>query len=101
MSRRSDARKDSDVNQGDEDCKRGYGNHAIVTRVGQIRIIHLDRPSQATIEARIREVIREEIRDEAFEPDCSLCREMKSHPYDVVYDESVTSEGRTIDCTTL
>jgi hypothetical protein len=71
--------------QKDECFKRPYGKNAIVTQLGQVNIVHLDRPSKETIRKRIEEVIREEIAGEAFFDDCPLCREFQKHPYDIVY----------------
>ena len=70
---------------GTEAYQQAYGRDALVTRLGDLAIVHLDRPSPETIQRRIDEVIREEIRDEAFEEDCPLCQSMKQFPYDVVY----------------
>lgn len=69
----------------DAEYKRMYGKDVTLSRLGKITIVHTDRPSKETIEKRINEVIREEIRDEAFEPDCPLCQMVKNEPYDVVY----------------
>lgn len=62
-----------------------YGDHALVTRVGKINIVHLDRPSQETINKRIDEVIREEMTGEAWDKDCPCCQAFKDLPHDVVY----------------
>lgn len=69
----------------DVEYKKIYGEGVILNRLGKITIVHTDRPSKETIEKRINEVIREELRDEAYEPDCSLCQMIKDEPYDVVY----------------
>jgi len=65
--------------------KKLYGKHAIVTRLGDITVVHLDHPSKKEIQKRKEEIIREELAGEAFFDDCPLCQEMKKHPYDVVY----------------
>ena len=64
-----------------------YGPDAIVVRLGQVNIVHLDHPSKETIRQRTEEVMREEITGEAFFDDCPLCQEFKKHPYDIVYYE--------------
>jgi hypothetical protein len=61
------------------------GRYANLSRLGKIVIVHLDRPSRKTIERRINEVIREELRTESFEADCPLCQMIKDKPYDIVY----------------
>lgn len=65
--------------------KQMYGKDVILSRLGKITIVHTDHPSKETIEKRINEVIREELRDEAYEADCPLCQMVKNEPYDVVY----------------
>ena len=72
---------------GEEHHKRTFGKHVLVTRMGQINIVHTDRPSQETIQKRIEEVLHEEIDANPFEDDCPLCQEMKNCPYDVIYGE--------------
>ena len=62
-----------------------YGKDVILSQLGKITIVHTDRPSKETIEKRINEVIREELRDEAYEADCPLCQMTKDDPCDVVY----------------
>jgi len=69
----------------DAEYKKIYGDGVILSRLGKITIVHTDRPSKKTIEKRINEVIREELRDEAYEPDCPLCQMVKNDPCDVVY----------------
>ena len=83
------------MNRIDRDCRVGvglsnvkivYGQNAITTQVGKIRIVHLDNPTEQMIKKRIEEVIAEEISGDAFEACCPLCRQIKNEPYDVVYD---------------
>ena len=71
--------------QDDEYYKQLYGRSAMVTRLGNITIVHLDRPSKNEIRKRKEEIMREELTGEAFFDDCPLCQEMKKHPYHVVY----------------
>lgn len=65
--------------------KRLYGKHAIVTRLGDVTIIHLDHPSKKEIQKRKEEIMSEELNGEAFSDDCPLCKEFEKGPYDVVY----------------
>ncbi|MDP2904871.1 MAG: hypothetical protein Q8O22_01040 [Candidatus Omnitrophota bacterium] len=71
--------------QSDEYYKQLYGKSAIITRLGNITIVHLDRPNKNKIQQRKEEIIHEELNGEAFFDDCPLCQAMKKHPYDVVY----------------
>ena len=71
--------------RSDEEYNKMYGKNVILSRLGKITIVHCDYPSQETIEKRINEVIREELRDEAFFDDCPLCQMIKNDPYDVIY----------------
>lgn len=71
--------------QNDMYYKKLYGKHAIVTRLGYITIIHLDRPNKEKIKKRKEEIMREEITDRAFFDDCPLCQEFQRHPHDIVY----------------
>ena len=75
-----------------ETYEHPYGPDAVVVRLGQIKIIHLDRPSPETIRKRTEEIMREELTDEAFFDDCPLCQEMKRHPYDIVYYDQEAEE---------
>ena len=67
--------------------RRMYGNHARISRLGKITVVHLDNPSEETIRKRVEEAIREEMAGEAFEDDCLLCQELKDSPYEVVYED--------------
>lgn len=71
--------------QNDSYCKQFYGKDVIVTRLGRVNIVHLDRPSKEEIQKRTEEIMREEIAGVAFFDDCPLCREFQKHPYDIVY----------------
>ena len=70
--------------QNDACYKQLYGKHAIVTRLGYVTIIYLDRPNKKEIKKRKEEIMREEITDKAFFDDCPLCNELKNHPYDII-----------------
>ena len=63
-----------------------FGNRALVTKLGDVNIVHLDGPDEQTIQHRIKEVIEEELSGNAVEDDCPLCKEIKSRPYDVIFD---------------
>jgi hypothetical protein len=68
-----------------EGAHKGYGENALVTRIGHINIVHLDHPNDEIIQKRIEEVIAEEISGDAYEDDCPLCRSLRNKPYDIVY----------------
>lgn len=71
--------------RSDEYYRKFYGKDAVVTRLGHISIVHLDRPSKEKIRKRTKEIMREEITGTAFFDDCPLCREFQKYPYDIVY----------------
>ena len=71
--------------QNDAYHKQLYGKDAIVTRLGYVTIIHLDRPNKEEIQKRKEEIMREEITGKAFFDDCPLCNELNKHLYDIVY----------------
>ena len=52
----------SHCGESDEEYKKRYGPDAILSRLGKITIVHCDRPTKETIEERINEVIREELK---------------------------------------
>lgn len=72
--------------------KKHYGLNAVVTRLGKINIVHLDSPSQETIQKRIEEITREEITGEAWDDDCPCCRMIKDEPHDVIYPGEIEGE---------
>jgi len=63
-----------------------YGKHALVSRVNGYNIIHLDNPSEKEIRNRIQEVLSGKINAD-FDDDCPLCRSLRGHPCDIVYDK--------------
>jgi len=71
--------------RSDEYYKQLYGKQALITRLGYITIIHLDRPSKKEIQKRKEEIMREEIAGETFSDNCALCREFDKHAFDIVY----------------
>lgn len=74
---------------GEEHHKRAFGKEVLVTRMGQINIVHTDCPDNATIRQRIEEVIHTEIDANPFEDDCPLCQDLKNQPYDIIYGEEM------------
>lgn len=78
--------------------RKMWGEKALVTRLGKINIIHQDSPSVEEIAKRIEEVLREELRGEAFEDACPLCVEMNRHPYDLVYWDDPCRKCRKESC---
>jgi len=58
----------------DGDLRKEYGPDAVFTRIGDVLIVHQDKPTKAMIRQRIAEVQRE-----AREPvdDCPLCEDMR------------------------
>ncbi len=74
----------------DEELHEEYGPGAVFTRVGDILIVHQDKPTESMIRQRIAEVQRE-----AKEPvdDCPLCEEMRlAGGYTVVYQGNLLPE---------
>lgn len=72
----------SDPSQSDEELKQIFGSNAIISRVGNFNLIHLDDPDVEEIEKRVAEFSPESL----FEDDCPLCRMMKEQGGSVVYD---------------
>jgi hypothetical protein len=64
-----------------------YGKNAVISRKGPFVLVHLDRPSRATIIRRRREFNP----DEFFCPDCPLCQMLKKSGI-VVFDDSIFSD---------
>ena len=80
--------RDAWTGPGEEHHQEIFGEHVLVTRLGEINIVHTDKPTAETIQKRIREVLEESDSGGPFEADCPLCREMQKHPYDIVYHEN-------------
>ena len=76
---------------GDAVYQAKYGTHAMVTKMGNVTIVHLDLPSEEELEDRIdqvlEEVINEDLRDFDDEDDCPMCQFMKDSFYDAVFNE--------------
>jgi hypothetical protein len=64
-----------------------YGLNAVVSRKGAYLLVHLDRPSRATINRRRKEF--DPVR--FFCPDCPLCQLLKRSGI-VVFDDSIYDE---------
>ena len=64
-----------------------YGESAVVSRKGTFTLVHLDRPSKATVRRRNREFDPTEF----FCPDCPLCQLLKGSGI-VVFDDSIFEE---------
>lgn len=68
-----------------------YGPDVIFTRIGDILIVHQDKPTESMIRERIAKVQRE-----TKEPvdDCPLCEETRlAGGYTVVYQGNLLPEG--------
>lgn len=73
----------------DEELRSLFGEDAIVTRLGQYNLIHLDNPDPEEIERRRAEFNP----DELFDDDCPLCRMLRAQPANVVYDGGELDQG--------
>lgn len=67
----------------DEELKRVYGDEAIISRVGNFNLIHLDNPDPEEVERRIAEFNAEDL----YEDDCPLCQMLREEGGDILYDE--------------
>ena len=67
-----------------KDIRVLYGPDAVVSRKGAFLLVHLDRPSAATIRRRRREFDPQEF----FCADCPLCQMLKEGGV-VVFDDSI------------
>jgi len=65
-----------------------YGEHVVVSEVGQFRLIHLDNPSPEEVTRRVGEFNP----DQLFEDDCPICQMLRNEPCDVVYDGEALEE---------
>jgi hypothetical protein len=70
-----------------KDIRALYGNDAIISRKGSFLLVHLDRPSAATVRRRRREFDPELV----FCADCPLCQVLKQSGV-VVFDDSIFDE---------
>ena len=67
--------------------RKSYGKSAVITRLGHINLVHLDFPSDETIQERVNETIREQTTSKCG---CHICRNYKNHPLDIIYFGSET-----------
>ena len=67
-----------------KDIRALYGRNAVISRMGAFILVHLDRPSAATIRRRKREFNAGEF----FCADCPLCQMLKESGV-VVFDDSI------------
>lgn len=68
-----------------------YGPDAIFTHVGDILVVHQDKPTESMIRKRIAEVQREA---KELVDDCPLCEETRlAGGYTVVYQGNLVPEG--------
>ena len=70
-----------------KDIRVLYGKEAVISRKGVFILVHLDRPSAATIRQRTREFNPGEV----FCADCPLCQLLKESGV-VVFDDSIFSD---------
>ena len=64
-----------------------YGKEAVISRKGAFILVHLDRPSAATIRRRRREFDPRQV----FCADCPLCQLLKESGV-VVFDDSIFAD---------
>ena len=69
----------------EEELMQMFGDHAVISRVGNFNLVHLDQPSEDEIKRRIREFDPEEL----FEDDCPICRMLREQGGNIVYDDLV------------
>ena len=69
--------------RNDEELKAIFGEHALVSRVGNFNLVHLDHPSPEEIQMRIDQFDPEDF----FEDDCPLCRMLREQGCNIVYDD--------------
>ena len=67
-----------------KDIRALYGQEVVISRKGAFILVHLDRPSAATVRRRKREFNPREV----FCEDCPLCQLLKESGV-VVFDDSI------------
>jgi hypothetical protein len=67
-----------------KDIRALYGKQAVISRKGAFILVHLDRPSAATVRQRRREFNPSQV----FCADCPLCQMLKESGV-VVFDDSI------------
>ncbi len=70
--------------RSEEELRGLYGAHALISRIGQYNLIHLDSPDPEEIQRRVDEFDP----DDLFDDDCPLCQMLRNEHCDVVYDGS-------------
>jgi len=70
-----------------KDIRALYGKEAVISRKGSFILVHLDRPSAATIRRRRREFDPRQV----FCTDCPLCQTLKESGV-VVFDDSIFTD---------
>ena len=71
-----------------KDIRALYGKGAVISRKGAFILVHLDRPSAATIRRRRREFNPHDV----FCADCPLCQMLKESGV-VVFDDSIFEDS--------
>lgn len=75
----------NESHQSDDELKRLFGDGAVISHVGRFNLVHLDDPSPAELERRVREFNP----DDLFEDDCPLCCMLREQGGNVVFDDTV------------
>jgi len=65
------------------ELKRMFGDDAVISKVGNFNLVHLDHPSEEEIRRRIEEFDPREL----FEEDCPICRMLREQGGNIVYDD--------------
>ena len=68
--------------ESDEDYRVVFGEHAVISKVGAFRLIHLDEPSPDEIRRRVERFDPQDF----FEDDCPLCQMLREQGGAIVYD---------------
>lgn len=77
----------------EEELRRLYGRGAVVSRVGDYNLIHLDSPSPEEIDRRVRGFDPEAL----FDDHCPICRMMRGQGLDVIFMRSREAEEEDED----
>lgn len=75
----------SDSFESEDELRELFGPDAVISRVGQFNLIHLDNPSPEEVTRRVQEFDPNDM----FEDDCPLCQMLREQGGNVVYDEGV------------
>ncbi len=74
----------SDNFESEEELREVFGPDAVISRVGQFNLIHLDSPTPEEVTRRVAEFDPNEL----FEDDCPLCQMLREQGGNVVYDDN-------------